>query len=42
MKSSLVAKFVKPYDTIASRESAVVAAGGRSRLRELKTEGSTD
>ena len=40
--SGVVAKFVKPYEAIASRESAVVAAGGKITAAERKAEGLAD
>jgi hypothetical protein len=37
-----VARHVKPYETIASREHAVLAAGGKITAAERKAEGLAD
>lgn len=40
--SDVVAKFVKPIDTIASRDNAILAAGGKITAAERKAEGLAD
>jgi fructose/tagatose bisphosphate aldolase len=40
--SAVVARFVKPHEAIASRESAVLAAGGKVTAAERKAEGLAD